>query len=358
MKYINKILNSQPTISFATFRDMKIVISNKGFNNFFEIKEKEIDLKLVDIRDILSIVNNDWIEKMLSEPQQPYHLKFYKQGIEYYFNIYLAINHIDEQCLYVYTMLDVSELERLKERELNQAKMVSIGELSLGLTHEINTPLTYIKGNIELMEMDISEIKNDSLEKMFHQNISSIKDGSLRIQTIIELLQEYQSSVEHTGETININETIYNSFQLTYNRSKYISQIYFNNQVMSVNMNSINQHIFHIKTIQKIKLEQVLVILISNSLDELTSSEIDFDNRFIKIDVENLDNNKVLISVKDNGGGIDENIKDKIFDAFISGKTQSGLGLGLNIAEKIIKDSFGTISAYNIENGALFKLIL
>ena len=357
MEYIKKLLNSQPTISFATFRDMHIVIANKGFNRFFETAELDIQNKILDVRNFLSVVNNEWIENMLSEPETPYLLKFYKKGIEHNFNIYLSISYIEEQCLYIYTMLDVSELERLRERELNQAKIVSIGELSLGLTHEVNTPLTYILGNIELMEMDIQDIGNPKLEKQFQENIDSIRDGGFRIQRIIKLLQEYTTLNESVGETVDINQAIYNSFQLSYNRSKHITNIYFNNTLISLK-NSYIEEKFTTKSILKSKLEQVLLILINNSLDELVSSDLKFEERFIKIYVESIENNQNIISVEDNAGGIDEKIKCKIFDAFVSGKSQSGLGLGLNIAKKIIKDGNGYIRATNTSQGAIFRIVI
>jgi C4-dicarboxylate-specific signal transduction histidine kinase len=66
----------------------------------------------------------------------------------------------------------------------------------------------------------------------------------------------------------------------------------------------------------------------------------------------------VIVKFKDNAGGIKEDIIDKIFDPFVSTKQHSGMGVGLNIAKKIIDEQEGTILAYNKDDGAIFEVRL
>ena len=90
--------------------------------------------------------------------------------------------------------------------------MISIGELSLGLTHEVNTPLTYIRGSADLMEMDIDLINNIELKELFSENLTAIQNGVERIQTIIDLLQEYGSNCHEISQTLDLKDIVYDVF--------------------------------------------------------------------------------------------------------------------------------------------------
>lgn len=357
MKFIKKLLNSQPTISFATFRDMNIVISNKKFNNFFGVSASEIENNKINAQTYLPVLNDVWIDERLAEPEKPFTLKITKNEEDFYLNIHLAITYLNEECLYIYTIIDITELERLKEKELFRSKIASIGELSLGLTHEINTPLTYIKGNMELMEMDLISVQNRELQGYFQENIDAVKNGVERINSIVELLKEYSVEKEVFSEDINVYEVIQESFKLINSRAQYISNIYFNGKELIPNR-ILTSEKFFINTISKVKLQQLILIILNNAIDELAYSKLDFLDKFIKIKVNKIENQKIMISIEDNGGGINEDIKSTIFEAFVSGKSHSGMGLGLNLAKKMVEDSNGSIRAVNTENGAIFRIIL
>lgn len=354
---IKKLLDSQPTISFGTFRQHKIVVSNKKFNNFFNIKREDVEKEKVDSRDVLSFINDSWLDNMLTHPETPYKIHLHKYGKDYVFDVYLSITYINENCLYIYSMLDITELEKLKRVEFNHTQMASIGKLSLGLTHEINTPLTFIKGGLELIEMEIESCSlSQDQQDFIDSNMFAVKNGVERIETIVELLKEYSASSVETKnpEGVNIAEVIHDVHQLIYNRSKFISNIYLNEEKLI--LEKIPQKTCSSGNIGKQKLGQVLIVLLNNSLDELTRSKLPFEERFIKIKTQKYENGKTAISVIDNGGGIREDIFKRLFEPFVSGKHQCGIGLGLNIAKKIIEDRGGKITAFNIDDGAVFRI--
>jgi C4-dicarboxylate-specific signal transduction histidine kinase len=86
--------------------------------------------------------------------------------------------------------------------------------------------------------------------------------------------------------------------------------------------------------------------------------EIIISNPYIKISTYKEDNNLVL-EVCDNGGGVPEEIKAKIFDPYFSTKTQKdGTGLGLYMSKMIVKDLCGgKLSVSNGEDGAIFRIV-
>jgi signal transduction histidine kinase len=105
------------------------------------------------------------------------------------------------------------------------------------------------------------------------------------------------------------------------------------------------------------ELDQVLINIINNAKDVLIEKKI--QKPWIKLKLI-LEKNKIIISIEDNGQGIPENIKDKIFEPYFSTKHQSqGTGLGLHMSYKIIVESLkGKIYTENTQNGAKFYIEL
>jgi len=103
-------------------------------------------------------------------------------------------------------------------------------------------------------------------------------------------------------------------------------------------------------------LSQVIYALIVNSHDALIANSIDnpkIDISIIKTDKE------VILSIKDNGGGIDVDNLDKIFDPYFSTKSKNAKGLGLYNAKIAIENYIaGNIDAKNIDDGVIFTITI
>lgn len=241
-----------------------------------------------------------------------------------------------------------------QEEKLLQGKYAAIGTLAAGITHEINTPLTFIKGNIELLEYDVEDIKDETLRKTFEEGFDSIKTGIKRITTIISNMKEIASREKsEKKEKVNVFKTLGVALTMLYNRSKIISEIYLQGERFELGK-KINKTLFiHV---QPQRLEQVWIVIVNNALDEL--EKIDpFEKRRIDVNVYEHDDD-VVITFSDNAGGIDESLLDKIFEPFSSTKESKGMGVGLNIAKKIIDDQGGEIFAFNTSEGAIFRVHL
>jgi C4-dicarboxylate-specific signal transduction histidine kinase len=352
--FVQKMLDAQPILC-GTVVNGKLTAANRKLREFFDITEVDVDTRRLELRDLLPLFQEDWLVEKASNPNKPYHLDIHRKGKQYSFDVFVSISFVGSEYIYIFSMLETTEVEKLKYRELNQAKMASIGELSMGLTHEINTPLTYIKGNIDLIEMDIEMSSDEKLAGYLQNNIKSIRDGVDRINSIVELLKEYSSAKTSVHSSTNIYEVIDDTAKLIHGRSQYISKIYIDNGELNM-ASTVKKRLF--RNIEKRKLGHVILILLNNSLDELATSPLPFKDRFIHLSVRECEDGKVSISVKDNGGGINEDIFPIMFEPFVSGKSQSGMGLGLNIAKKIIDEYGGNIRAENIETGASFEIII
>lgn len=224
--------------------------------------------------------------------------------------------------------------------------------MAAGITHEINTPLTYIKGNLELMIQDINNLDDGIKEKSYLLEDSKvILEGVNRIASIVESMREIASQAKEMPQENNLYSSLITAITLTQNK---ISPITIQNEVFKIGMNK-DTYSF-IAPFQNQRIEQVFIIIINNALDALKANR-DFDARAFDITIKE-DNEYIVVSFQDNGGGISEEILPKIFEPFQSGKLEGGIGIGLNVAKRIIEDHNGKIIASNYNGGALFEVYL
>ncbi|MDD2639398.1 MAG: PAS domain S-box protein [Arcobacteraceae bacterium] len=243
-----------------------------------------------------------------------------------------------------------------QQEQIENIKLKSIGSLAAGITHEINTPLTYVKGNFEMMGYDIEDLPPSEIKTRMQEDSLRIKEGINRIANIVESMREISQSSNEAKEKVNIYSTIITALTMTYNRSKQISRIYLNHKLFNIDDINKNELQFMCE-VQKQRVEQVwIVIIINNALDELAHCE-DYEKRVLNIFIEE-QNEEIVISFEDNAGGIKPEILKTLFEPFISSKTHSGMGVGLNISKKIIEHQNGKIMAFNKNNGAVFEVRL
>ncbi|WP_304544863.1 hybrid sensor histidine kinase/response regulator [Sulfurimonas microaerophilic] len=241
------------------------------------------------------------------------------------------------------------------DKNLLETKFSTIGRMAAGITHEINTPLTYIKGNIELMLQDIQSMDDTVKQKDYLlEDSKTLLDGVHRIASIVESMREMASQKQEVPQPTNVYASLITALTLAYNKAKQISEIRIQNEIFKIGMDK--EKFKYIADVQQQRIEQVLVIIINNALDALKRID-DFSQRLLEITVEREDE-FIVVRIQDNGGGIDEKILPNIFDPFESNKEEGGMGIGLNVAKRIIDDHNGKIIPSNHENGALFEVYL
>jgi len=348
-----------------------IVESNgkKGLDTFIENQDK-IDIVITDINmpelDGLEMIEQ--INKIKKVPiiitsaynDSEFLHKAISLGVSSYVNKPINVKELFEELkLVCEPLLLKQELQTQEERhmkaQLETAKFTAIGQLSAGITHEINTPLTFIKATFEMMQYDLEDLEDSDLKKSLLNDAKTINDGILRMENIISSMKEMAQKSNEKKENTNIYHTLITALILTYNKSKHISDVYINNEKFTPTTDK-NKFTF-MANVQVQRIEQVWIIIINNAMDELQKHN-EFKDRRLDITIESTENDKIKILFKDNAGGIDENIIDHVFEAFKSTKESSGMGVGLNIAQKIIYENDATIRAYNEDGGAVFEIIL
>ncbi len=248
--------------------------------------------------------------------------------------------------------------EKVKEkldRRLEEVKLASIGEMAAGITHELNTPVTYMKANLEMLGYDIEDIKeNEDLKSSMFKIVETLEGGLNRLRGIIDTTREVSKKGKNKIQNENLYSTLIFSTRMIYNRAKHLMPIYINDTQFNLDINE-NFEIFESNIIKE-KMEQVWIIILNNACDEFANTTKDFNERRIDIKITQKDE-KTTVKFKDNAGdGIPDSIISKIFEPFASTKTDQGMGVGLNIAKQIVEQHNGTIKAYNENNCAVFEI--
>ena len=227
-------------------------------------------------------------------------------------------------------------LRRLEEQD----RLVSLGLLSASVAHELNTPLTVLDGSIEkLIETTRDSHTLDRLARM--QRVAQ------RLRRISESLVDFAKTRKQQMEPLVVRPLVDEAWGLVAIDERS-SGIDFSNRVRSEDRVIGNSD----------RLVQVFVNLLRNALNaiESTSGRIDVHSRRL----ERLGRPWIVISVEDNGRGIPADVLPDIFDAFVTTRLDArGTGLGLTVAEGIVTQHGGTISASNrAEGGAKLEVSL
>ena len=227
------------------------------------------------------------------------------------------------------------------EEQLSAAqKLSALGQLSASLAHEIKNPLSSIKGTAEIL---LDEFPKDHPKREFVEIL--LKETTRLNSTVEEVLQFSRRGVQgrekESVETEPLSQVIdrVTSLLASQLRKKSIS--------LTVTGWEEGKAFF----VDGEKLSQVFLNIILNAIDAAPSKGA------ITVDtMKQTAGYRVL--VKDNGSGIADELKDKIFDPFYSTK-EGGTGLGLSISKKIIESYGGTLTLSDSESGgASFAVFL
>lgn len=231
---------------------------------------------------------------------------------------------------------------RQTQAELVQAtKLAALGQMSAGLSHELNQPLTAIRSYSDNAR---TFLDRDQVEPA-RSNLKGISELTERMGKIIKNLRTYARNEPVTLRSVSVNQAVAESLALMDARIKA------ENVDVSVELPETDP----VVTAGAVRLQQVLVNLISNALDAVQESG---EKRlFLSVAATA---SEVSITVRDTGSGIVQEDIDKLFDPFFSTKdVGEGMGLGLSITYGIIKQFGGEISAVNHpEGGASFTVTL
>lgn len=231
-------------------------------------------------------------------------------------------------------------LLNMQKELVRSEKLAVIGQLSAGLAHEINQPLSAI-GIMAANAVRFLAIGEYDEAKANLERISRLVDFIGRISN---QLRSFSRNTDDAIQRVLVAGSIDNAMLLLGHRFKeHASQ--FVRYPPSRNLYCL---------CNGVRLEQVLVNIISNALDAIKEQH---SERRVSVQWYQ-QGNEVVIAIADNGPGIPVSIIEHIFEPFFTTKKNRGLGLGLAISADIIRSYEGSISVESQESGAKFTLRL
>lgn len=265
-------------------------------------------------------------------------------------NIRSASATIEGRAVRILCSTDVTERIEIEQKFIQAGKMATLGEMASGVAHELNQPLTVIKGAASYF---LRKVRNKA---------------PIDSDTLLELSSEINGQVDRASDIINHMRAFGRKSDLALCHTDVNTVVsracgLFGRQLVVHGIALETKLTPNIPPILAIpnRLEQVIVNLILNARDAVEERKKTNPTIPAVITVQTAtEENTILLSIADTGMGIPSHLLNKIFEPFFTTKpVGKGTGLGLSIIYGLVQDFGGTITARNREEGgAIFEIRL
>lgn len=260
----------------------------------------------------------------------------------------------------------IEELKSTQSQLIQSEKMASLGELTAGIAHEIQNPLNFVNNfsdvNRELIDEMQEDIKNGNYEEalLLSEDIKSNEEKIMhhgkRADSIVKGMLQHSRNNVGEKEPIDINALCEEYIRLAYHGLRAKDKTF--NATLETHLDP---------SIEKVNvvpqdLGRVILNILNNAFYAVKEkSKSGIEDYVPKVEISTLkEPRQVLITIKDNGTGIPETAKDKIFQPFYTTKTAgNGTGLGLSLSYDIVKSHNGELKVSSIEGeGTEFTILI
>ena len=244
---------------------------------------------------------------------------------------------------------DLTEHIRMEERLALAERMALVGRLASGVGHEINNPLAYMLGSMELARSDLAALTDDASPKervaRIEQHLVTIRDGAERVRDIVRDLKSLSVASDDRLGPVDVERSLDIAAATAAHeirvRARLVKEF---NAVPPVWAN-------------EGRLTQVFVNLLVNAAQAIPEGAAR-DNEIRMVTRE--ENGWVVVDIQDTGIGIEPEDLPRVFEPFFTTKAKGvGTGLGLSISHNIVSALGGTLTAERVwPRGALFRVAL
>ncbi len=273
-------------------------------------------------------------------------------------------------------------LDNLKETQtqlVDAEKMASLGQLTAGIAHEINNPINFITSNIKPLKLDLSEVYTivdefaslpddcppdqlkrakdslkeydyDFLKEEIESLVGGISDGAVRTSEIVLGLRNFSRLDEDVVKKANLNEGLDSTMILLRNKTKDQMEV----------IRDYDQNLIDIDCFPG-KLNQAFMNILNNAVYAVNAKHYaEGEKPTITLRTRSINAETVAVHLIDNGIGMDEKTKKKLYEPFFTTKdVGEGTGLGMSIVFKIIDKHGGRIEVNSeLGKGTEFVLFL
>jgi PAS domain S-box-containing protein len=261
------------------------------------------------------------------------------------------IEQIEGRPMFVGALQDVTEsmvaeeaLNRARSELAHVARVTTLSALTASIAHEVNQPLSGIITNASTC-LRMLDADPPNVEGARETARRTIRDGN-RASDVITRLRALFSKKQFSLESVDLNEATREVITLSRSelqRNRVVLQSELADDLPNV-------------TGDRVQLQQVILNLLRNASDAMV--DVHDRPRQLLIKTEDEDGDRVRVSVRDAGIGVDPQIMDKLFDAFYTTK-RDGMGIGLSVSRSIIERHQGRLWAERNDGpGATFAFLV
>jgi PAS domain S-box-containing protein len=254
-----------------------------------------------------------------------------------------------EPQMFIAQIQDVTEEKRLEARLALADRMASVGTLASGIAHEINNPLTYVIGNLELIAESLKQVARVSPTEPLPE-VSSLLDearsGADRIREIVQGLKRLTWTESKKRTLVDLSAALDAAIKMAAHEISHRARL-VKEYAESIRVEA-----------DESRLVQVFLNLLVNAAHAIP--EGDLDRNEIRVKTHWDDSGHAIVEFRDTGGGIPAHLLGRIFDPFYTTKEVGiGSGLGLSISHAIVTSLGGTIDVSSkVGEGSVFRVIL
>jgi len=244
------------------------------------------------------------------------------------------------------------DIREKQAKKIQEERLAATALAAAKIAHEVNNPLAIIKNYFKIFELKFT---NSATLK---EDLKSLNDEINRISTIIQQLNTFSPSAPQQQEKIDLNGLLADLTQILAKSILFTAKI---------QMHFTPAPELPLITAPVDDIKQIFINLIKNSAEALQEGgniyvelhQKELPHQKITENKTNLNQDRVMITVRDDGPGIAEEIAPNLFDPFVSTKGEGNSGLGLSIVRNIVTQLHGTITCDSSkDNGTTFTIEL
>lgn len=348
-----------------------IVDFNKTLINFLHVKEENFrntnffleETKHIHKKDLNTI--QKYVD-MSRKSNNTYSLQIQLIKSKKYFNVEITSIFSDNLLLGTLILfkdttqhiLDMEQIQKNQNMLMERERLASLGQLIGGIAHNLKTPIMSISGATEgltdlIREYDESIGDPDVTNEDHHAIASDMREWIEKIKTHTSYMSDVITAVKGQAVTLSENQNISFDIDELVKRVDILMRHELKNALITLNI-SINTDKRTILHGDITSLVQVINNMVSNSIQSYNGKP----NETIDLIVNKAQNN-IVISIRDHGCGLPEEVQKKLFKEMITTKGKNGTGLGLFMSYSTIRAHFnGDITFESNKNGTTFNIII
>ena len=352
------MMNNYPAIIYVRDKSGRITFINKQFEDIFNIKSEEIVGKTLDEAFSEDVVDGtkdkvtgkataEIIKQMMSHDEDvlkaTHALQFEEEAIlSGYLHKYLSINFpLFDEDKNIYAICgistDITEHKKQEEQLRRSQKMDALGKLTGGVAHDYNNMLGVVIGYAQILE---SQLQESPKHKNYAQKILHAGE---RGAMLTKKLLAFSSQKKVSADAVNINALLHEERDML---EKVITARIILQLDLAENLYSVYLDVWDLEdAIVNLSINAMHAIKDNGQLTIATSNQTisEMDSKLLQIEPGSY----VRLSMTDNGCGMDDETKDKIFEPFYTTKGSKGTGLGLTQVYGFVERSGGAIQIYS-----------